>query len=74
MEQALRALAAGPRVVLAGGTDYYPARVGRPLDDDILDITAIDALARRTRRGGASPRAAPGRRCSRPGCRRSSTG
>ena len=46
MEQALRALAAGPRVVLAGGTDYYPARVGKPLDDDILDITAIDALAR----------------------------
>lgn len=46
MEHALRALAAGPRVVLAGGTDYYPARVGKPLDDDILDITAIDALAR----------------------------
>ena len=46
LEHALRALAAGPRVVLAGGTDYYPARVGKPLDDDILDITAIDALAR----------------------------
>ena len=46
LEHALRALAAGPRVVLAGGTDYYPARVGKPLDDEILDITAIDALAR----------------------------
>ena len=46
LEHALRALAAGPRVVLAGGTDYYPARVGKPLDDDILDITAIDALAK----------------------------
>ncbi len=45
LEQALAALQAGPRVVLAGGTDYYPARVGRPLDDDILDITAIGPLA-----------------------------
>lgn len=31
-------------VILAGGTDYYPARVGRVLDDDILDITAIPDL------------------------------
>lgn len=31
-------------VPLAGGTDYYPARVGRPLRDDVLDVTAIDAL------------------------------
>jgi CO/xanthine dehydrogenase FAD-binding subunit len=31
-------------VILAGGTDYYPARVGRALDDDILDITAIPDL------------------------------
>jgi len=42
--KALAALEAGPRMVLAGGTDYYPARVGLPLDDDILDITAIGAL------------------------------
>ncbi len=44
LAEAVAALAAGPRTVLAGGTDYYPARVGLPLDDDILDITAIDAL------------------------------
>jgi CO/xanthine dehydrogenase FAD-binding subunit len=31
--------------VLAGGTDYYPARVGRPPEDDLLDITAIPSLA-----------------------------
>ena len=31
--------------MLAGGTDHYPARVGQPLDDDILDITAIPNLA-----------------------------
>jgi CO/xanthine dehydrogenase FAD-binding subunit len=44
LEDALAALEAGPRTVLAGGTDYYPARVGVPLDDDILDITALDDL------------------------------
>lgn len=44
IHEALSALAAGPRVLLAGGTDYYPARVGRPLDDDILDISAIGDL------------------------------
>jgi CO/xanthine dehydrogenase FAD-binding subunit len=44
LDEALRALGAGPRTILAGGTDYYPARVGRPLDDAILDISALDAL------------------------------
>jgi CO/xanthine dehydrogenase FAD-binding subunit len=44
LPEALAALAAGPRLVLAGGTDYYPTRVGRPLDDDLLDITAIGTL------------------------------
>jgi CO/xanthine dehydrogenase FAD-binding subunit len=45
LADALAALAAGPRQLLAGGTDYYPARVGRPPEDDLLDITAIPALA-----------------------------
>jgi CO/xanthine dehydrogenase FAD-binding subunit len=44
LDEALAALAAGGRVIVAGGTDYYPARVGRPLDDDVLDITGITAL------------------------------
>jgi len=44
MKEALAALAAGPRIILAGGTDYYPARVGQPLDDDLLDITALSDL------------------------------
>ena len=30
--------------ILAGGTDYYPAKVGQPLWDDILDITNVSAL------------------------------
>lgn len=46
LAEALAALAGGPRTILAGGTDYYPARVGRPLDDDILDITALPDLRR----------------------------
>lgn len=44
LDDALRARAAGPCVVLAGGTDFYPARVGRTLDEDVLDITALADL------------------------------
>ncbi|HKU98779.1 MAG TPA: FAD binding domain-containing protein [Vineibacter sp.] len=44
IEEAVAALAARGLTVLAGGTDFYPARVGRALDDDVLDVTAIDAL------------------------------
>jgi len=43
-EEALERLAAAPLTVLAGGTDHYPARVGKPLVEDILDITALEAL------------------------------
>lgn len=42
--EALAALAQGGLTVLAGGTDYYPSKVGKPLSDDILDITAIASL------------------------------
>ena len=42
--EALAALAQGRLTVLAGGTDYYPSRVGKPLLDDILDISAIASL------------------------------
>lgn len=31
-------------VILAGGTDFYPARVGRALDEDVLDVTGIPDL------------------------------
>lgn len=44
IEQATDALASGPLTVLAGGTDFYPARAGQPLDDDVLDISRISAL------------------------------
>jgi CO/xanthine dehydrogenase FAD-binding subunit len=41
IREALAELSVRPRILLAGGTDFYPVRVGKPIDDDILDITAI---------------------------------
>jgi CO/xanthine dehydrogenase FAD-binding subunit len=43
LDEALQALAR-PWTVLAGGTDFYPARVGRAIDENVLDIGGIDAL------------------------------
>lgn len=43
LDEALSALAR-PHVVLAGGTDFYPARVGRTIDEDVLDIGGIAGL------------------------------
>ncbi|MFO1067932.1 MAG: FAD binding domain-containing protein [Geminicoccaceae bacterium] len=45
LSEALAALADGSRLVLAGGTDVYPARVGRPLAEPVLDVTALPELA-----------------------------
>ena len=53
LTEALAALAARPRVILAGGTDYYPARVGRPGDDVVFDITSICSLCAIAREDGA---------------------
>lgn len=44
LDDALRARAAGPCTVLAGGTDFFPTRVGRTMDEDVLDITALADL------------------------------
>ena len=44
LDDALAALSSRRLTVLAGGTDFYPARVGVPLDDNVLDITALPAL------------------------------
>jgi len=43
LEEALQALSR-PWTVLAGGTDFYPARVGRAIEDDVLDIGGIADL------------------------------
>jgi CO/xanthine dehydrogenase FAD-binding subunit len=44
IDDALGALADRPWTLLAGGTDVYPARVGRFVDDDVLDVTALTEL------------------------------
>lgn len=44
LDEALHALAEGGWTVLAGGTDHYPARVTHDTGDDILDVTALDAM------------------------------
>ena len=44
LDEALEALSIGEPTIIAGGTDFYPARVGKPLDDNVLDITAIEGL------------------------------
>lgn len=44
LADALRLLAEGRLTILAGGTDHYPARVARPLTEDLLDLTAIGGL------------------------------
>lgn len=44
LSEALDALATHDLTILAGGTDFYPARLGMPLDDDVLDISALDTL------------------------------
>jgi CO/xanthine dehydrogenase FAD-binding subunit len=49
IEEALAALAGQPMTLLAGGTDYFPARVGRAPEADILDLTGIAALRGITR-------------------------
>jgi CO/xanthine dehydrogenase FAD-binding subunit len=41
---ALAALAERRWTILAGGTDFYPARVGQPVTEDVLDITRIAGL------------------------------
>lgn len=46
LEEALAALESDALTIVAGGTDFYPARVGRPLDDDVLDVSALGGLRR----------------------------
>ncbi|MBV8393683.1 MAG: xanthine dehydrogenase family protein subunit M [Alphaproteobacteria bacterium] len=51
LEEALEALMR-PHTVLAGGTDFYPARVGRAIDENVLDIGGIGALRGISTAGG----------------------
>ena len=51
VSEALSALAGGASVI-AGGTDWYPARLGRPLPRDILDVTGLPGFAGIVREDG----------------------
>lgn len=44
LREALQILARSPRPVLAGGTDFYPALVGRGLPPEVLDVTGVREL------------------------------
>ena len=44
LAEALDILSAGQFTILAGGTDFYPARATRPVTEDVLDVTGIAAL------------------------------
>lgn len=44
LDDAVDELSRQSLTIVAGGTDYYPARVGKPLDDDVLDISRINGL------------------------------
>jgi len=44
LTDALAALQARPRTVLAGGTDHFPARAIHEPDEDILDLSALHEL------------------------------
>jgi CO/xanthine dehydrogenase FAD-binding subunit len=41
---ALATLASGPHAVIAGGTDYYPQRLGKPMTEAVLDVTGLPGL------------------------------
>ena len=44
LSEAVAALAGRDRLVLAGGTDVYPAHVGRQIKTDIVDVSGIAEL------------------------------
>jgi CO/xanthine dehydrogenase FAD-binding subunit len=46
LTEALTALSRGGLAVIAGGTDFYPARVDRPMREDVLDISGLSELRR----------------------------
>lgn len=44
LEEALTLVGEAPWKILAGGTDFYPALGSKPLQDNVLDINALDEL------------------------------
>ncbi|MCK5900797.1 FAD binding domain-containing protein, partial [bacterium] len=44
LEDALLTLTEQPCTLLAGGTDFYPARVGKKITENVLDLSGIRGL------------------------------
>ena len=44
LEDALLTLSEQPCTLLAGGTDFYPARVGEKITENVLDLSGIRGL------------------------------
>ena len=44
LNDGLVAMSENSWIVLAGGTDFYPARVGKNLDEKVIDLTGISEL------------------------------
>lgn len=44
LADAVSAVGSEDYVILAGGTDFYPARVGKPVRENILDLSAVTEL------------------------------
>ena len=44
LDSALETLSRAPMTVVAGGTDFYPARVGKPIVEPVLDISGVSEL------------------------------
>lgn len=53
LDAALRRVADGGWTPLAGGTDFYPARVGRPVGESLLDLSGLRELHGIARTGDA---------------------
>lgn len=49
--EALRVLSGEPPLIISGGTDIYPAHVGKPLPGNVLDISAVAGLRGISRAG-----------------------
>ena len=41
LAEATSALAGGPVLLIAGGTDLFPAHVGRPIEQDVIDLSRV---------------------------------
>jgi CO/xanthine dehydrogenase FAD-binding subunit len=51
LNSAVEALARHGGLIMAGGTDLFPAHVGRPLPSSVIDVTRIEELRAITREG-----------------------